>query len=118
MQRVLDAKNKLVFINGSIPVLDFDDLNRNSREHCNHLIHSWIPNSVSPQIAQTIVFHERAIDVLEELKECFAKADGTRISSLRSSINNLKQGSKYVLEYFTEMKTLCEELNLHRPMPI
>ena len=67
MQRALGAKNKLVFINGSIPIPDFDDLNRNARECCNHLIHSWILNSVSPQIAQTIVFHERAIDVWEEL---------------------------------------------------
>jgi len=29
----------------------------------------------------------------------------------------MKQGSKSVLEYFTEMKTLWEELNSHRPMP-
>jgi hypothetical protein len=32
-------------------------------------------------------------------------------------MNNLKQGSRSVLEYFTEMKTLWEELNSHRPMP-
>ena len=67
---------------------------------------------------QTIIFHVRAIDVWEELKDRFSKVDRIRVSMLRSSINNLKQGSKSILDYFTEMKTLWEELNSHRPMPL
>lgn len=51
MQRALGAKNKLSFIDGSIHVPAIDDLNRGAWERCNHLIHSWILNSVSPQIA-------------------------------------------------------------------
>jgi len=117
MQRALGAKNKLVFINGTVPIPDLEDLNRDAWERCNHLIHSWLINSVSPQIAQTLVFHEHAIDVWEELKERFAKVERIRIASLRSSINILKQGSKTILEYFTEMKILWEELNSHCPMP-
>jgi len=35
-----------------------------------------------------------------------------------SAINNLKQGSKFVLDYLTEMKILWEELNSQRPMPL
>jgi len=68
-------------------------------------------NSVSPQIAQTIVFHEYAIDVWIELQERFSKIDRVRIANLCSAINNLKQGTKYVLDYFKEM-----ELNSHLPM--
>jgi len=55
---------------------------------------------------------------LEELKERFSKVDRIREASLRSSINNLKQGSKFVLEYFIEMKTLWEELNSHRSLAL
>jgi len=118
MQRVLGAENKHVFINGSILVHDLDDLNRNAWERCNHLIHSWLINSISPQIAQAIVFHERAIDVWEELNECFSMAARICIASMCLAINNLKQGSKSVLEYFTEMRTLWEELNSHHLMPL
>jgi hypothetical protein len=85
MQRALGAKNKLVFINGSVPIPDLEDLKRDAWERCNHLIHSWLINSVSPRIAQALVFHENAIDVWEELKERFAKVDRIRIASLRSS---------------------------------
>jgi hypothetical protein len=73
MKRALGTKNKLVFIDGSIPIPDFDDLNRNAWERCNYLLHSWILNSVSESIAQTIVFHDTAISAWEDLKERFAK---------------------------------------------
>ena len=118
MKRALGAKNKLSFIDASIPIPPIDDLNGSAWDRCNYLIHSWILNSVSPQIAQTIVFHEYAIDVWIKLQERFSKVDRVRIASLRTAINNLKQGTKYVLEYFTELKSLWEELNSHRPMPM
>lgn len=117
MQRALGTKNKLIFIDGSTPIPDFDDLNRRAWERCNYLLHSWILNSVSDSIAQTILFHDTAISAWEDLKEHFAKVDRVCISSLRSTINNLKQGTKSVLEYFLELRTLWDELNSHRPIP-
>jgi hypothetical protein len=74
-------------------------------------------NSVSDSIAQTIVFHDNAFDVWEDLKERFSKVDRIRISQLRSSINTLKQGTKSVLDYFIEMLALWDELHSHRPLP-
>ena len=106
MRRALGAKNKLPFIDGSLPIPDLLDLNRSSWEWCNHLLHSWIINSVSEPITHTVVFHEYVFDVWEDLKERFSKADRIRIASIHSSIHSLKQGSKSVLEYFTELKSL------------
>jgi len=56
---------------------------------------------VSESIAQIIVFHEHVIDVWEDLKEIIYKVDRIRVASLCSCNNNLKQGFKYVLDYFT-----------------
>lgn len=117
MERALGAKNKLTFINGSIRVPSINDLNRFAWERCNCLFHSWILNSVSPVIAQTIIFLENALDVWIDLKERFAKSDRIRVFNLRAEINNLKQGNKSVLDYFTELRGLWEELNSHRPIP-
>lgn len=60
---------------------------------------------------QILVFHEHAIDVWQDLKERFFKVDRVCIAMLRSTINNLKQDSKFVLDYFTGMKTMWVELN-------
>jgi len=80
-------------------------------------VQSWLIASVSDSIAQTVVFHDTTFDVWQDLKERFSKVDRIRIANLRSSINNLKQGSKSVLEYFIELKALWEELHSHRPLP-
>lgn len=115
MKRALGTKNKFAFVDGYVPMPPMYDLNRNVWERCDNLIHSWIINSISPQIAQTIVFHEYNIDVWIESQERFSKVDRICVASLRSSINNLKQGDKSELDYFTEMKSLWEELNSHLP---
>ncbi|CAJ2649735.1 unnamed protein product [Trifolium pratense] len=117
MKHALGAKNKLSFIDGTMEIPDMHDLNRNQWEHCNYLVCSWLLNSVSDPIASTIAFHDTAIEVWLDLQERFSKADRIRIATLRNSINNLKQGTKTILDYFTEMKSLWEELNSHRPIP-
>jgi hypothetical protein len=116
-ERSLGTKNKLCFINGYIPMPDEDDLNRAAWERCNHLVQSWLINSISESIAPTAVFCDTALEVWLDLKERFSKIDRIRIANLRSSINTLKQGDKSVLDYFTEMKSLWEELSSHRPIP-
>ncbi|XP_058774998.1 uncharacterized protein LOC131649251 [Vicia villosa] len=70
------------------------------------------PNSVCIQPP----LNENALDVWIDLKERFAKTDKVRVSNLRTEINNLKQGNKSVLDYFTELRGLWEELNSHRPI--
>jgi len=116
VERSLGTKNKLGFINGSISMPDDEDLNRAALERCNHLVQSWLINSVSDSIAQTIVFCDTALEVWLDLKERFSKIGRIRIANLRSSISNLKQGAKIVLDYFTELKSLWEELSSHRPI--
>jgi len=117
MQRALGTKNKLGFVNGNIPVPDSDDLLRPAWERCNHLVQSWIINSVSDSIAQTVVFYDSALEIWQDLHERFIKVDRIRITTLRSSINSLKQGNKSVIDYFTELKALWEEFSSHRPIP-
>jgi hypothetical protein len=71
VERSLGTKNKLGFINGSIPMPDEDDLNHAAWERCNHLVQSWLINSVSESIAPTIVFCDTALEVWLDLKERF-----------------------------------------------
>ena len=47
MQRALGTKNKLGFIKGNIHVPDSDDLLCSAWERCNHLVQSWLINSLS-----------------------------------------------------------------------
>lgn len=81
------------------------------------LVHSWLVNSVSPSIAQSIVFMENACDVWVDLKERFAQGDLVRISELMQEIYSLQHDSKTVTTVYSELKILWEELEIYMPIP-
>jgi len=51
MRRGRCGKNKYQFVDGTILPPTFYDLNFSAWKRCNNLIHSWIMNSVSDNIA-------------------------------------------------------------------
>jgi hypothetical protein len=118
MKRALGAKLKLDFIDGTLPVpTDAFDPSFRAWNRCNQLVSSWILNSVSPQIAQSVVFLENAIDIWNELRERFSQGDLIRISELQSEIYALKQESRSVTDFYSDLKVLWEELELYLPIP-
>ncbi|MCH79800.1 retrovirus-related Pol polyprotein from transposon TNT 1-94, partial [Trifolium medium] len=118
MRRALGAKLKFEFLDGTIPVpTDPFDPSFRAWTRCNMLVLSWIMNSVSDSIAQSIVFMENALDVWTDLKERFAQADLVRISELQQEFYTLKQDSKSVTQFYYDLKLLWEELEIYLPMP-
>jgi hypothetical protein len=109
MRRALGAKMKLEFVDGTIPpVLDEFDPTYRSFNRCNMLVLSWILNSVSPSISQSIIFMDNAIDVWNDLKERFSQGDLVRVSELMQEIYALQQDSKSVTTFYSELKILWE----------
>jgi len=118
MRRALGGKMKYDFVDGSIlvPTDEFDPSFR-AWTRCNMLVHSWIMNSVTESIGQSIVFIEKAIDVWNDLKERFSLGDLVRVSVLQQEIYNLKQEHRTVTEFFSDLKILWDELELYMPIP-
>ncbi|PNX73688.1 hypothetical protein L195_g029592, partial [Trifolium pratense] len=118
MKRALGAKMKFDFVTGAIamPNDDFDPAYR-AWHRCNQLISSWILNSVSPSIAQSVVFMENASDIWNDLRERFSQGDLVRISELQQEICALRQETRSVTDFYSDLKTLWEELELYLPIP-
>jgi hypothetical protein len=118
MKRALGAKMKLDFIDGTLPVLvDAFDPSFRAWNRCNQLVSSWILNSVSESIAQSVVFLKNAIDIWNDLRERFSQGDLIRISELQQEIYSLRQDHRSVSEFYSELKQLWEELELYLPIP-
>jgi hypothetical protein len=118
MRRALGGKLKLEFVDGTIPVpADHFDPSFRAWNMCNMLVHSWILNSVSDSIAQSLIFMENAIDVWHDLKERFSQSDLVPIAELQQEIYALKQESKTVTEFYSDLKLLWEELEIYLPIP-
>jgi hypothetical protein len=118
MKCALGAKATLDFIDGTIPIpVDAFDPTFRAWNRCNQLVSSWLLNSVSPSIAQSVVFLENAIDIWNELRERFSQGDLIRISELQQEIYALKQDSRSVTDFYSDLKVLWEELELYLPIP-
>ncbi|XP_061354581.1 uncharacterized protein LOC133299155 [Gastrolobium bilobum] len=117
MLLALTAKNKSAFIYGSLPRPSNSDLLFPAWNRCNSMVISWILNSVSKAIADSLVYFSNASDAWDDLRTRFQQANGPRIFQLKQDISSLHQGSLDVNSYYTKLKTLCDELQAYIPTP-
>ncbi|PNY00962.1 hypothetical protein L195_g024249 [Trifolium pratense] len=116
MTMVLRSKNKMHFINGTLPHLDDNDRDSFAWDRCNTMLLSWLNNSVDPEISQSILWLDSASKIWQELKEIFYQSDVFCISDLQEEISSLKQGDNKISTYYTSLKKLRQELDNFRPI--
>ncbi|KAF5478995.1 hypothetical protein F2P56_005510, partial [Juglans regia] len=118
MLMALTAKNKIGFVNGSITKPAVTSPFFHSWTRCNNMILSWLLNSLSKEIAASVIYVESANEVWSDLQERFSQGNGPRIFQLQKSIASLMQNDLSVSAYFTQMKGLWDELMNYRPLPV
>ena len=115
MTIALSVKNKIGFIDESIKKPSgTNSAILNSWIRKNMMIISWILNSVSKEISASIIFAEFASEIWLDLKDRFQQSNGPRIFQLRRELMHLNQDQDSVSVYFTNLKSLWEELNIYR----
>jgi hypothetical protein len=117
MDMALVAKNKFGFVDGSLPKPPVGDPNLRSWVRCNNMVLSWLLNSVSREIANSVLFLNTASAVWTDLNERFSHSNGPRVFELKRSLSSLQQGTNSVSTYFTQIKSLWDELSSFRPLP-
>ena len=77
---------------------------------CNNMVTSWLLNSVSDEIRNSIVYIETARDIWRDLEVRLAQSNVPRLFNLRKDIAHLSQGTLSISAYFTKFRTLHDEL--------
>jgi hypothetical protein len=74
MTLALNSKNKLEFVNRSIeaPSEKADLEGYATWSRCNDMVHSWIVNTLNPEIADNVIYYSTAHEVWEDLRERFS----------------------------------------------
>lgn len=112
MIMALSGKNKSGFIDGSIKKPDRVSI----AWKCNNdILASWIMNSVSKEIAASIVYKGSVKEVWKELEERFKQSNGPQVFQLRKELLTTSQGSMSVETYYTKLKTIWQNLVDFRP---
>ncbi|XP_059315490.1 uncharacterized protein LOC132066129 [Lycium ferocissimum] len=107
----LNAKNKASFINGTSaePTVGSDLHKAWSR--ANNMVISWILNSLSREISESVIYYTTAENIWKDLEARFGQSSGAQLFQLQKELNDLVQGSNDIATYYTKMKRLWDELD-------
>ncbi|XP_019224191.1 PREDICTED: uncharacterized protein LOC109205890 [Nicotiana attenuata] len=111
VMRALSVKNKLGFINGECKRPDLDSSKFRLWEMCDDMVTSWILNSLTKEIADSVEYVADVFELWRELEDRYDQTNGTKLYQIQKEINDLSQGSLDITSYYMKMKKLWEELN-------
>ena len=73
MVLALNSKNKLGFFNGiKAPSEETDPEGYATWSRCNDMVHSWIVNTLNPEITDSVIYYSTAHKVWEDFREQFS----------------------------------------------
>ena len=83
MRISLSAKNKIGFVTGSIKSPPLTNDSFSSWRQCNDMVISWLLNSIHPDIANSVIYAETAVEIWADLQECFSQGNDSRIFEIK-----------------------------------
>ncbi|XP_006586496.1 uncharacterized protein [Glycine max] len=115
MMVALSVKNKVAFIDGSVPMPTIADPTYAAWTRGNNVVISRLYNFVSKDIITNILFANTTKEIWDDLKTRFSRKNGPRIFQLRRQLMSLQQGNDDVSTYYTKLKSVWEELLGYKP---
>ena len=90
MAVALEGKNKVGFIDGSISEPLVGDPLKPVWNRNNKIILSWLMQSLTNEIAQSDMLHDRASKLWSKLKQSFSQRNHTRITNFNEELYSMR----------------------------
>ncbi|XP_038711768.1 uncharacterized protein LOC120005962 [Tripterygium wilfordii] len=111
------ARNKIGFIDRSLPIPPSHDSNFQVWKQGNSLIKAWTNNCVASDILASISTSNTAEELWSEIKERYSIANETRVYEVYKELGIIKQKGLTVTEYYSKLKSLWKELQEYETFP-
>ncbi|XP_056864953.1 uncharacterized protein LOC130511650 [Raphanus sativus] len=118
VRMALNVRNKLGFIDGTIPKPAITHRDYGAWSRCNDIVATWLMNSVSKKIGQSLLFISSAEGIWNNLISRFKQDDAPRVYDIEQRLSKLEQGSMDISAYYTELVTLWEEHRNFVELPV
>ncbi|CAA7051061.1 unnamed protein product [Microthlaspi erraticum] len=118
VRMALKVRNKLGFIDGTIPKPPNGHRDAGSWSRCNDMVATWLMNSVTKKIGQSLLFMSTAEQIWKNLLSRFRQDDAPRVYEIEQRLNSIQQGSMDVSTYYTELVALWEEHHNYVELPL
>ena len=115
MAMALTTKNKIGFVDGTIPRAAETDILFNAWNRYNSMVTSWIINYVSKDIEDSLMYITTIVNILTDLRDHFQHNNASRVFQLKKHLIVFQQGALDINTYYTKFKVLREELKNFQP---
>lgn len=75
------------------------------------MVISWLLNSLSKQIAESVLYYKTAKEIWKELEDRFGQSNGALLYQLQKELSDTVQGSSDIAGYYTKVKRIWDELD-------
>ncbi|KAL9244272.1 hypothetical protein vseg_018068 [Gypsophila vaccaria] len=123
VRNALDAKNKLIFIEGTIkrPVVvegAEETLEDVAWQQCNAMIKAWLRNFIHLKLHPSIAFSETVAEIWKKLYDRYSTGNAPRVHQHKADLKDRKQGkNQSVVKYYTQLKAIWDELGNYTKIP-
>ncbi|KAL0386181.1 UNVERIFIED_CONTAM: hypothetical protein Sradi_3012400 [Sesamum radiatum] len=117
VRRALEAKSKLGFITGTCkrPIGDPELIEQWTR--ADSMVVTWLLNAMNKNIANAFIYIKSARVLWITLTERYSVCNGPLLYQLEHEISSATQGDLSIMDYFTKLQMLWDELVQLRPLP-
>nr|XP_009598641.1 uncharacterized protein LOC104094414 [Nicotiana tomentosiformis] len=79
-------------------------------ERCNKMVKAWIINSLTIEIAISVMSFPTAKEVWQNINDIYGQSNESRYIQIQREISASSQGASDIASYFTKMRSLRDEL--------
>lgn len=76
------------------------------------MVIAWLLNSLSKDIAESVIYSQTAEELWNELEQRYGQADGAKLFQLQRELNNISQDTNDVAVYFTKLKRIWDQMKV------
>ncbi|XP_011083380.1 uncharacterized protein LOC105165922 [Sesamum indicum] len=116
VKRALRAKMKLGFIDGTSAKPCVTDPHFEQWIRVDSMVMTWILNCISKEIVGSFMYAKSARTLWLDLEERYGECNGLLLYQLQREIASLMQGNKSVVEYFSRLRMIWDELDVLMPV--
>ncbi|XP_074347607.1 uncharacterized protein LOC141686472 [Apium graveolens] len=113
----LSAKMKLGLIEGTLSKLAITSPLYGLWIHCNNMVLSWLLNSISTEIRNSMAYFTTAKEIWDDFAVRFSQSNMPRTFQFRKELASIQQGSMSITTFFTRFRTLMSKIDNLNPIP-
>ncbi|RVW36181.1 hypothetical protein CK203_100355 [Vitis vinifera] len=84
----------------------------------NSIVHAWLINSMEPMVNRRYLFLPTAKDVWDTVRRTYSNlGNASQVFEIHSKLKEMKQGTKSVTQYFTDLQDIRGRILSHLPFP-